>query len=321
MNHGRNPPAPHPSKHAARQLRTGKTAPAQARQVTRVSSLAASSVSDSDLQPLLRNLGQKTAELLAIVANIERLATSQRAVARFGEAALSPERSSSAGGRHVDQRPPELGENTVLIQTSCGAHIQAVLRCMGAWWVVGCGFDLATVKHCQGLVYLRELIRHPYRPVSVLDLARLSTPVPEGNAELRPRSSEPAGQAVTLDRHAMGAYRSRLREIRLERVEAEQRSDLGRLEALRAEEEWLLKELWRARTQARRIPAVERARSATHKAIRRALSRIALAHPALADFLRCTVRCAVFCEYHPPVMLKDLVVWDTGQDHSPRSGS
>jgi hypothetical protein len=110
-----------------------------------------------------------------------------------------------------------------------------------------------------------------------------------------------AGLGELLDEQAVDAYRRRLRDLEQEISEAEEWSDLGRLDAARVERDALVDELargtglgGRARTAG---SSQERARVAVTKAIGAAISRIATVDEPLARHLQGSVRTGLTCSY------------------------
>jgi hypothetical protein len=92
------------------------------------------------------------------------------------------------------------------------------------------------LRALRGFGYLRELLRRPGQPVAALDLAGAGA-----------GAAVEAGLGDLLDTRALKAYRQRLRDLEQELTEAENWSDIGRLDSLRAERDALLHELARAR--------------------------------------------------------------------------
>jgi hypothetical protein len=163
----------------------------------------------------------------------------------------------------------------------------------GGVWLVGPEQNAVPVRALRGFGYLRELLRHPGREISVLDLAGGGTPV-----------VDQPGLGEALDKRALVAYRERLRQLDAEIAEAEDWSDTGRLDAARAEREALIDELARAtglggRARTAAGSSRERARIATRKAVSAAVDRIAAVDQTLADHLRRSIRTGLSCSYEP----------------------
>ena len=115
------------------------------------------------------------------------------------------------------------------------------------------------------------------------------------------RSLGDAGEL--LDPRAREEYRTRLVELREELTEAESNNDTGRSERLRAEIEFVEKELTsafglggRARKGA---DASERIRKGVTNRIREAIARVGKEHEPLALHLTNALRLGTFCSYVP----------------------
>jgi hypothetical protein len=106
-----------------------------------------------------------------------------------------------------------------------------------------------------------------------------------------------------LDDEALRRYRARLRKLTEELDAAEERGDAGRVDTLRNERGWLLREV-RTGTGLGGRPRhftdnPERARIAVGKAIRRALERITAADAVIGEELRASVETGTRCCYRP----------------------
>ena len=93
-----------------------------------------------------------------------------------------------------------------------------------------------------------------------------------------------SGLGELLDTRALQAYRQRLRDLGQELAEAEDWSDIGRLDSLRAERDALLQ---------------ERARVAVNKAISAATGRIATIDGPLGRHLQTRIHTDLNCSYEP----------------------
>jgi hypothetical protein len=160
----------------------------------------------------------------------------------------------------------------------------------GGLWLVGPETSAVPLRGLRGFSHLRELVRRPGRPVPALDLVGAGTGV-----------VVEAGLGELLDEQAIDAYRRRLRDLEQEISEAEEWSDLGRLDAARVERDALVDELargtglgGRARTAG---SSQERARVAVTKAIGAAISRIATVDEPLARHLQGSIRTGLTCSY------------------------
>jgi hypothetical protein len=160
----------------------------------------------------------------------------------------------------------------------------------GGLWLVG--RDAVPIKALRGFGYLRELLRRPHQPIAALDLVGAGTGV-----------AVESGLGDILDHQALKAYRRRLRDLEQEITEAEDWSDLGRLDSARAERDALLDELARATGIGGRARTTgsseERARIAARKAITAAIDRVATVDETLGQHLRTAVRTGLSCSYEP----------------------
>ena len=176
--------------------------------------------------------------------------------------------------------------------TCRGPHPVHLHPIPGGLWLVGPEGEAVPLRALRGFGYLRELLRRPGQPVAALDLvgAGQAVAVESGLGEL-------------LDTRALGAYRQRLRDLDQELSEAEDWSDIGRLDSLRAERGALLDELARATGLGRRARTAgssqERARVAVKKAISAATSRIATIDAPLGRHLQTRIHTGLDCSYEP----------------------
>jgi hypothetical protein len=162
----------------------------------------------------------------------------------------------------------------------------------GGLWLIGPEHMAVPMRALRGFGYIRELLRRPHQPVAALDLVGAGTGV-----------AAEGGLGEVLDERARMAYRQRLRDLEAEITEAEDWSDIGRLDALRAERAALLHELGyatglggRARTTG---SSQERARVATRKAITAAIQRVAAVDEALGRHPRTGIKTGLDCCYDP----------------------
>ncbi|WP_445183264.1 hypothetical protein ACTXG6_32690 [Pseudonocardia sp. Cha107L01] len=159
-------------------------------------------------------------------------------------------------------------------------------------WLVGPADATVPVRALRGFRYLRELLRRPGQFVPALDLVTGGS-----GAALQP------GLGDVLDDQAREAYRRRLSDIERDLTEAEDWSDVGRLDALHAERDALVGELAAATGLGGRARVTgsshERARVAATKAITAAIDRIATVDAPLGRHLRATIRTGLHCSYQP----------------------
>ena len=162
----------------------------------------------------------------------------------------------------------------------------------GGLWLVGPEHSAARLTALRGFGYLRELLRRPGQPVAALDLVGAGTGVVDESS-----------LGEVLDQQALRAYRQRLSSLDEEIAEAEQWSDLGRLDKLGAERDALLAELSRATGLSGRVrtagSSAERARIAVKKALSAAIARIATVDESLAAHLQARIHTGLSCSYEP----------------------
>lgn len=162
------------------------------------------------------------------------------------------------------------------------------LRRLGDQWEVTAGSERTVVPDSLGMQYLARLLGTPGRSVSV--------------GELTGRDESESHHPV-LDERAKDAYRRRLSELRADIDEADADADLEKAARLRLELDALTDELTRMLRPGGRSRAFaggqERARTAVQKAIRRAIDRIGVEAPDLADGLRRAIRTGTHCSFDP----------------------
>jgi hypothetical protein len=163
------------------------------------------------------------------------------------------------------------------------------------------------VRDSLGLRYLDLLVRNPGRELAAAELVRLAAATgPAGPAaradDLHEMSGAPG--ADVLDRQARAAYRKRLADLDHELAEAEAWHDTERASRLRAEKDFLIRELAAAIGLGGRPRQLgsdsERARLNVTRAIRSAISRIRDRAPDAAAHLDQAIRTGTRCSYTPP---------------------
>ena len=175
------------------------------------------------------------------------------------------------------------------------------------FWLIGYGGARTRVPDSLGLHYLDLLVRHPGRDLAALDLVRLAAATGPAAASAPDDGLHDASEAPAepiLDQHARTAYRQRLTDLDEELAEAEQWHDTERASRLRAEKDFLVRELAAATGLGGRPRQLgsdsERARLNVTRAIRSAIARIRDRAPAAADYLDQAVRTGTRCSYSPP---------------------
>ena len=174
------------------------------------------------------------------------------------------------------------------------------------FWLVGFAGAVTRVPDSLGLRYLDLLIRHPGRELAAPELVQLAAAGPAGTAAPADDLHDASGTGADeiLDQQARAAYRQRLTALDEDLAEAEQWNDTERASRLRAEKDFLVRELAAATGlggRPRRLGAEsERARLNVTRAIRSAIARIRDRAPAAAAHLDQAVRTGTRCSYSPP---------------------
>ena len=187
---------------------------------------------------------------------------------------------------------------------------EAIFRQEGEYWTVAFEGQVSRVRHIRGMHYVAQLLSHPNEEFHVLALAGEGQPqnIAAGAQQSAAVENEAFQQGFTdagevLDPEARAAYRQRMQELQAELEEAHEFNDLGRIERLQEELDFLSQELTLAvglggRTRKTNSPT-ERARSTITKAIKSAIKQLAKSHPALGEYLTKTIRTGTFCRYTP----------------------
>ena len=178
-------------------------------------------------------------------------------------------------------------------------------RCDGEYWSIAFDGLEVRVRDARGFRFLAQLLWQPYRPLHAVELVAASTSHATERADL-PAVADACtvrlglGDAgAMLDARARSAFRQRLQELRDELSEAEARHDLGAMDRLRREADFLTTHLLEATRGRRAANHAERARLMVTKAVKSALDRLAAVHQRLAAHLQATVRRGSFCVYTP----------------------
>jgi non-specific serine/threonine protein kinase len=162
------------------------------------------------------------------------------------------------------------------------------------------------VPDSLGLRYLDLLIRQPGRDLAALDLVKLAAATGPAAAAAEDGLHDASGTGAdeVLDQQARAAYRQRLTALDEELAEAQAWHDTERASRLRAEKDFLVRELAAATGlggRPRRLGAEsERARLNVTRAIRSAIAKIRDRAPAAAAHLDQAVRTGTRCSYSPP---------------------
>jgi uncharacterized membrane protein len=199
--------------------------------------------------------------------------------------------------------PQPLTPNTQLVP-----NFPYLFRAEGEYWTVAFAGEICRVEDSVGLRYLARLLQHPHQEfhavVLVADNASDDASAHGKTTEADALTIGGLGDAgEVLDPQAKAAYRHRLRELQEEREDARQRADGERLASLQHEMDFLTRELSSAvglgGRSRKAASASERARLNVTRALRRALQKIAIQHPALGDYLSRTIKTGHVCCYRP----------------------
>jgi hypothetical protein len=180
------------------------------------------------------------------------------------------------------------------------------LRHEDDFWLVGFADAHTRVPDSLGLRYLDLLIRQPGRDLAALDLVRLTAAAGPAAAAAEDGLHDASGTGAdeVLDQQARAAYRQRLTGLDEELAEAEAWHDTERASRLRAEKDFLVRELAAATGLGGRPRQLgsesERARLNVTRAIRTAIARIRDHAPDAAVHLDVAVRTGSRCCYAPP---------------------
>ena len=187
----------------------------------------------------------------------------------------------------------------------------------GDYWTISFAGTVCRIKDSRGLHYLSYLLFHPNEEVHVLTLSSGGVTADSAAGAGRRASSPPAQPDLgtgdvsdageLLDPQARQAYTQRIHDLHAELEEAHDFNDLGRVERLQEEVDFLSQELSQAvglGGRARRAgSAAERARTNVSKRVRGAIKRVAAQHPVLGEHLRQTIKTGAYCSYAPDPLL------------------
>jgi tetratricopeptide (TPR) repeat protein len=188
-------------------------------------------------------------------------------------------------------------------------------RKAGDFWDLCFGGETVRARDRKGLLYLQVLLREPGREFHVLDLIGVAEGTAADSSRLAAAEGLPVerggGHEGDLDPQSRSEYRARLRDLAAEVAEAEGRNDLGRLERLRSEEDFIERELARAfglgGRPTHRREAGERARKAVYNRVKAAVEHIEGIHARLGRHLAASVHTGRTCVYRPEAQTE----WET----------
>jgi hypothetical protein len=216
------------------------------------------------------------------------LAGVQRALGRTARADLE-ERAAHTALQRIGARTPPPGPRPAPPRDP----IAATFRLQGDTRAVGFAGRTVLLRDLKGMRYLARLLGQPDREFHVLDLLA-------GEHGLAPIEGD---TGPVLDAQARDAYRRRLAEIDEDAEEALALGDDERAALVRADRDYLVRELADAfglggRHRVTQSPS-ERARTSVCRTLRYSLARIREHHPALGDHLDRSLRMGTYCSYAP----------------------
>ena len=198
---------------------------------------------------------------------------------------------------------------------------QCLFRHEGEYWTLAFAGATCRLKDTRGLHYLARLLRHPHYEFSAIDLASSSAGVKASSVTTPTVFHNPSLELVqvasctaageVLDPQVRASYKQRLTDLQIELEEAESFNDLGRIEKMQTEIDFLTQEFSHVvglGGRPRKVgSAVERARVNVTKILKTTLTRIDKAHPVLGRYLARTIRTGARCVYAPD--LRQPIQW------------
>lgn len=201
-----------------------------------------------------------------------------------------------------------------------GATNDRVFRREGEFWTLAFNGQAVRMRDAKGLTYIATLLGHAGREFHVGELVAAN----RSSADASPRGAVASDSGLNVeaslgdagemfDKQARAAYKQRLADLEEDLAEARRNNDLGRIEQVSHEIDFLMSELRRATglngRDRRAASNVERARINVTRAISGAIQRIARHNPSLGTYLSNTIRTGVFCKYEPDPRSKQT--WHT----------
>jgi hypothetical protein len=219
-------------------------------------------------------------------------------ITQHQHAASPAHADSNARSGHAELANPEVRSSDPVQQASTAA--QAIFRKEGAVWRASFnGKEILFPARLDGMDYIADLLRAPYKPIDAIHLARRDAV----SSRIPPIPGIPLIDAKDL-RH-------------LRRVLAEKKDELNRLpgndwtrrnplEEEITKLEASLRQVSAHRGQVREVGgAAEKARKAVSSAIKRAIKAISGQHPDLEQHLAKSIKCGIELIYSPA----DLPDW------------
>ena len=154
------------------------------------------------------------------------------------------------------------------------------------------------LSNSKGVSYLLELLRHPYKPISALQLYAIQNHIPDSLISACPPAIAPdqsfssyngCNLIPMTDDKTIREVKQRLIVVREDLLEAKYHQDYARSEDLKDEEEKLLDYLHEVLNHSQRIrffdTGEKRIILSVHKALQRTLHRIGNHHPEFQSVL------------------------------------
>ncbi len=217
----------------------------------------------------------------------------------------------------TDSLPPESRDGAIGHLVVSQSHPQAedsrvsehVFRKEGEYWTLAFQGTVCRVKDIRGMQYLVQLLSHPNQEFHAIALVTggtivfLETSTREKAADEAEELASFTDAGEMLDPQARAAYKRRLKDLQAELEEAQGFNDLGRMEKVQDEIDFLTQELSHTvglggRMRKAASPA-ERARVNVTRALKAAIKKITESHPSLGEYLTRTVKTGTFCSYIP----------------------
>jgi non-specific serine/threonine protein kinase len=224
----------------------------------------------------------------------------------------SPRLSSGPHEANVQQSKAKHLSGNPVPASPCATVEDKVLRCEGDYWTIIYAGTVLHLRDTQGLRYLALLLRTPHRRIPAYQLVTLARGIDETalgrweQSALEASSisiTSPGDGGEILDKQAILAYKHRLEELTEELAEAQSCQNLGCIERLKYEREYLLQELRRAIGKHGRIRRAssdaERARVNVSRALKGTIEKLSRLDPTLGHHLRSTINTGRCCSYTP----------------------
>lgn len=194
------------------------------------------------------------------------------------------EKASAVSGHSAHNKVGESAVNTQIMDGHDHRRTGTVgplFRKEGQYWTIIFAEKKLNMKDSKGMLYLLYLLSHLGREVAAVDLLAAG----EGQQVTPGRSS--SGEVA--DRHAVNEYKARAAEIGKEIEGARGSNDIGRVEHLLVELEFIADQISGAEGLGGRLrttgDSTERARKSVREAICRAIEQIRKGNSSLAEHL------------------------------------